>query len=64
MKTAGQFIDFLLARDAIDAEKAAFLHSIERTRLMFGMVALRHAFINSDQLHEVLMEQVEAEYNY
>lgn len=56
-KTAHEFIEFLVAECVIDSEKAENIKEIWRTRLRFGIIALREGFISPDDLFHVLQEQ-------
>lgn len=51
------FIRYLREQGVIDSTKAETFHTIGKTRLLFGVIALRRGFIDFDQLQEVLEEK-------
>ncbi len=54
------FIQYLHSEGVIDATKAETFHTIGRTRLLFGVIALRKGYITFEQLQEVLEEKAAA----
>lgn len=62
-KTAHDFVEFLVREGVIDSHRADAFKEIWSARLKFGIVAVREKFVSTDDLFEVLEEQMLSESN-